>query len=258
MDPMISSGVLITSLPDWTPYAAVAVGGLAGATYAARRGFDAVGVFGLTFATGLGGLLLRDILLERGTPVVFTNPWYLVIALIAAIFGFFFAGLISQFDAALVLLDGLSVGFFAAAGAIASLRLHLPWPTAIFIGTVTAVGGIVIRDVLSGTAPVIVRPGQFVTVTAVAASSVFVGVYQLTDANFATSQVIAMLVALFLRIGTYWFGWSTGRAVDMSDRVWEYWARRKHIAQLEDEEWFTSTISSTGWKLPPTDEKPPT
>ena len=71
---------LVIALPSWTTYAAVAVSGLAGATYAARRGFDVVGVFGIAFATGLGGLLIRDLLITTGTPNILTQPLFAAVA----------------------------------------------------------------------------------------------------------------------------------------------------------------------------------
>ena len=111
---------MFSPLPSWTTYAAVAVSGLAGATYAAKRGFDVIGVFGIAFATGLGGLLIHDLLITTGTPEhpdaaticgggILDRPW------------FFFAGLISLFDSVMVILDGLAMGFLCTLVAGAAL-----------------------------------------------------------------------------------------------------------------------------------------
>lgn len=72
--PQVYTGA--TALPVWTLYLAVVVGGVAGATYAARRGFDVIGVLALSVTTGLGGLLMRDILLARG-PVVLRDSGFI-------------------------------------------------------------------------------------------------------------------------------------------------------------------------------------
>jgi len=212
---------------------AVAVSGLAGATYAAKRGFDAIGILGLTFATGLGGLLLRDILLQQGTPIIFTRPIYLVTAILTALLGFFFAGLIARFSSPLVILEGLALGFLSTAGAGAALSVGLNWSSAIFIGGVTAVGGQVLRDVLVGTAPQIVRPGVFFAVPAIVSSAIFV-IMIYAEAPVLWAQLLAMVVAMALRIGAYWFGWSTGSAADLSTRVWEFWGSVGKLAPIPE------------------------
>lgn len=224
---------LSVSVPSWAAYAAVAVSGVAGATEAARRGFDVVGVFGLAFATGVGGLLLRDLLLGTVAQNLFGEPWLLLTAFAAAVVGFFFAGFIARFDAAMIVLQGLAMGFLCVIGAEAALEARLPATSAVFIGAVTAVGGLVLRDVLAGTAPEIVRPGVFVAIPAILASILFVVMAELgIDAGLAL--VAAMALSLGLRAGAYWFGWHTGSAQDFSEKVWSFWIRRKPAAPVND------------------------
>lgn len=213
-------------LPSWLPYTAVAVSGLAGATYGAKRGFDVVGVVGLAFATGLGGLILRDLLVTSGTPNIFTQPMFVIVAFWTAVFGFFFAGLISRFESVLVVLDGLALGLLCALGAGAAIEAGLPPSSCIFVGVITAVGGPFLRDVLAGTAPTIVRPGAFIAIPAIVATSVFVVLIEL-DFNAGVAQVAAMVVSLIMRGGAQWFGWDTGSAADLSDKVWDFWSRKK-------------------------------
>ncbi len=217
---------LAVSLPSWLPYAAVAVSGLAGATYGAKRGFDVVGVVGLTFATGLGGLLLRDLLTSSATPNILSNPMFVIVAACTAVVGFFFAGLIARFEPVMVILDGIAMGLLCALGSGAALLAGLPWSSAVFVGVITAVGGPFLRDVLSGTAPSIVRPGAFITVPAIVASSVFVFLIGF-HFNPGVAQLAAMAVSLVMRAGAQWFGWSTGSASDLSDNVWSFWSRKK-------------------------------
>lgn len=52
------------AIPLWFDAVAVGFGGLAGALAARRRGFDIVGVLFLAVIGGLGGALLRDLLLQ--------------------------------------------------------------------------------------------------------------------------------------------------------------------------------------------------
>ncbi len=219
------AGVLIT-LPTWAPYVAVAVSGLAGAVDAAKRGFDVIGILSIAIVSGVGGLLLRDIVLQDGTPVVLTKPGFLATAGAVAVFGFFFAGLISRVNGALVVLEGLAIGFLCTVGATPALKLGLGYSSAVLTGVVTAVGGIVLRDILSGTAPRIVRPGSFVAIAALASTSVFVALLAIKT-NIVLAQFIAMAVALGLRIGAHWLGWGTRPANELADSVWGFWYRGK-------------------------------
>ena len=219
-------GGVVLILPSWAAYAAVAVSGLAGASYAAKRGFDVVGVFIIGMAAGLGGLLLRDVLLQVGTPVIFLDPVYLVIAFVAALVGFFFAGLISRLNPVIVILDGLAIGFMCTAGATSAMAANLAPSSVVFIAVITAVGGLILRDIMGGDAPKIVRPGTFVAIPAIVASTVFVVLLEMR-ANWTVAEVGTMCVALGLRAGAHWLGWRTTTAAETSDRVWDIWNRAK-------------------------------
>lgn len=226
LDSIAQAGQLAVGVPVWWAYVAIAVSGVAGATYAARRGFDVVGVFGIAFSTGLGGLLLRDLLLGNIRENLFTEPWFLVIAFGAAAFGFFFAGLIARFDTPMVILDGLAMGFLCSLGVQAGFLAELPLSSCVFLGFVTAVGGLILRDILAGNAPEVVRPGVFIAIPAIIASIAFALLVQY-DVAPSNALIVAMVISLALRAGAYWFGWHTGAAGHVSESVWSFWIRRK-------------------------------
>ena len=62
---------------------AITCAALAGSTAARRRGLDPVGVLCCAFISGLGGGLLRDILLQDGVPASIANPWNPAVAFAA-------------------------------------------------------------------------------------------------------------------------------------------------------------------------------
>lgn len=222
VDVVLDSAV---TLPAWTTLAAVVIGSLLGAEFGARRGFDVIGVLGLALAQGVGGLMLRDMLLQAGTPIVLLQPDLLVGAAAAAVAGFFFSGLISRAHELLVALEALAIGFLATVGATSALALALSWPSVIFIGTITATGGLVLRDVLAGDAPMVLRPGAFIAVAAVAGTSVFVLLVEETDVDAGLAQLVAIVVVFALRMLSRRLGWETRPAVDLTDRVWRLWHR---------------------------------
>ena len=54
---------------------AITCAALAGSTAARRRGLDPVGILCCACITGLGGGLLRDVLLQDGVPASIADPW---------------------------------------------------------------------------------------------------------------------------------------------------------------------------------------
>ncbi len=214
-----------TALPNWTLYLAVVVGGVAGATYAARRGFDVIGVLALSVTTGLGGLLLRDILLARG-PIVLRDNAFIWSAVVAAVIGFFFAGYIARFDRALLALEALAMGLLATVGTDSALRAGLGALSAIAVGTIVATAGPLLRDILGGDAPQLLRPGVFLGVIALGGSALYVLLESWTRQPLL-SQIIVILVVFATRIVALLWDWETRPADDLSDRVWSYWGKRQ-------------------------------
>jgi uncharacterized membrane protein YeiH len=214
-----------TALPTWTLYLAVVVGGLAGATYAARRGFDVIGVLTLSVATGLGGLLLRDILLARG-PIVLRDSDFILSAVAAAVIGFFFAGYIAKFDRALLGLEALAMGLLATVGTDSALRAGLGALPAIAVGTIVATAGPLFRDILGGDAPQLLRPGVVLGVIALGGSILYVALEAWTG-NPLLCQVIVIVAVFATRTVALLWRWETRPADDLSNRVWSYWNRKQ-------------------------------
>lgn len=217
-------------LPAWSPYAAVAFGAISGAAFAARRGFDVIGVIGLAIAQGLGGLLLMAILLQTGTPAVLTDGWYLIIVSAAGVLGFFFAGLIARAVQAAVILDALSLGLLCALGTNGALRTGLDAAPAVFIGVMTAVGGLILRDVMAGRAPQILRPGIYIALAALIGAIAFVLLVKV-GATLAVAQVVTVVIVTAIRWLSVHYGWRTREATDFSDRVWRLWGKKDKVAE---------------------------
>src|SRR5699024_12848758 len=66
----------------------VFVMGVAAGALASRLNFDAVGFAVIGIAAGLGGGIVRDLVLDFGVPAAFADPWYLACALSGAGFSF--------------------------------------------------------------------------------------------------------------------------------------------------------------------------
>jgi uncharacterized membrane protein YeiH len=128
---------------------------LSGATLAVSRRFDAFGVLVLASAAGLGGGVARDVLLD--VPPVALQTRYLVVPLAAAVLVFFFSPLVERLSGAVRLFDAAGLGLFVATGTAKALELGVGAVAAALLGCLSGIGGGVLRDVLAGVVPVVLR-----------------------------------------------------------------------------------------------------
>lgn len=139
---------------------------LSGAMTAVRKQMDLLGVMILGMVTAVGGGMIRDIILGITPPVAFREPVFALVALVisALIFAVIFfhvkgyqeiSG--AKFQQILMTADTLGLGAFTVAGVRAAFEsgmefgLFLP----VFLGTVTGVGGGLLRDMMAGDRPYI-------------------------------------------------------------------------------------------------------
>ena len=215
-------------VPYVVDLAAIVIGALTGGLLAAREGFAVSGVLLLAVSGGLGGGLIRDILLAHGTPVALTNRAYLPTVAVTAAVTFFFSGWLSRLTRLLVVLDAVTLGFFTVIGAQKAQLAGLPSASVVFIGVVTAVGGAVIRDVLLAQQAYIVRPGPYFAVAAlIGAVALTVLAGPLALPPLPVAAIVIVLVA-GLNVLSVWRGWEAPVAVDLPSRARSrYLARRR-------------------------------
>lgn len=162
-----------------------------GGVLARAERFDPIGFATLAILSGLGGGVLRDMMLQRGTPVALTDYAYVVTALAGAGIAFLVRVEGRIWNRTFVVVDALALGFWAAAGSQKTLVVGLGWLPAILLGTITAVGGGAIRDVVLRRIPSIFSRGPLYATCAIVASGVMVG---LSRAGQASAGLVAATV----------------------------------------------------------------
>ncbi|WP_448614691.1 trimeric intracellular cation channel family protein [Modestobacter sp. URMC 112] len=216
---LVAAAAETLRVPAAVDLAAIVIGALTGGLLAAREGFAVSGVLLLAVSGGLGGGLIRDVLLAQGPPVALTNPAYLPTVTVAAGVTFYFSGWLSRLTRLLVLLDAVTLGFFTVIGAQKAQLAGLPSASVVFIGTATAVGGAVIRDVLLAQRADIVQPGPYNAVAAlIGASALTVLAGPLEMPPLPVAAIVIVLVAT-LRVLSVWRGWEAPVAVDLPERA---------------------------------------
>jgi uncharacterized membrane protein YeiH len=182
---------------------------LGGAMARAAR-LDPVGFGVLAILSGLGGGLLRDTLLQQGTPVALVDPAYVLTALAGAAIAFVVHVEGRLWDRVFPYLDALALGCWAAVGAEKAIAFGLGWLPAVLLGTITAVGGGMIRDVVLRRIPSIFGGTTLYATSALIASGVMVA---LSRAGHPTiGLVAATLTGAALTLIARWRNWQLPEA----------------------------------------------
>lgn len=200
MDPSLSL-ILDTS--------GTAVFALSGALLAVRKNLDIVGVVVLSVAAGLGGGIIRDVLLGITPPAALENELYLLTATGAGMIGFFFHPRIGRLNSGIRLFDALGLGFFAISGTLLSLDAGLSPIPAVLLGTVSGVGGGVVRDILGAEIPLVLRQDVY-AVAALLGSAACVSVVRL---GYSTggAAFVGVTATFIIRMLALRFDWHAPR-----------------------------------------------
>lgn len=139
----------------------VAVFAISGVLAAAQAGMDWLGALVLASVTAIGGGTMRDLLLNRHPIFWVSDARYPWVILVTAVCTLVYAHHFVPARMALSVADALGLALFAITGAqIAESVRHSPLIT-VMVGTMTGSGGGVIRDLLSGQVPLMLRGGFY-------------------------------------------------------------------------------------------------
>lgn len=176
-----------------------------GGVIARAARLDLIGFAVLAILSGLGGGIIRDVLLQRGTPIALTDYDYLLTALAGAVVVFLIPVRGRIWDRVWPFVDALALGCWAAAGAQKTLAYGLGWLPAVLLGAVTAVGGGFVRDMVLRKVPSILGGNTLYATCALAASGVMVVLYR---TGFPTvGSVAATLAGAGLVLLARWQRW---------------------------------------------------
>ena len=160
-------------IPEWLDLSAVVVGAFAGVFVGQKYKLDLVGFVGMCLICALGGGLLRDAIMQVGSVYALESRWAIPLCVITAVVGFFFPGLLTRFPALYEWVDIVSVALFVVAGADKAMDYGLHGTATVLMGTITGVGGGMLRDVFLGEIPHVFRQSNLYALCAVVGSAVF-------------------------------------------------------------------------------------
>lgn len=137
--------------------AGTAVFAVTGALAAGRKRMDIFGVVVLGCVTALGGGTLRDVILGSQPIFWVSDTHYLAVATIAAICTFVSARVWTLPVTVLMYADALGLAVFTVIGFQKAFQITHAYGIAIVMGMTTGVAGGLVRDILSGEVPLILR-----------------------------------------------------------------------------------------------------
>src|SRR5918911_5578597 len=171
--------------------------GLSGGLAAVRARLDLFGVVVLAAVVGLAGGITRDVLI--GTPPATFRDWrYLAAAAAAGTVCFFAGRVLERAQPSIMVFDALGLGLFAVTGATKALQFGLGPVQAILLGTITGVGGGMLRDLLLREVPTVLREGLY-AIPALLGATVPVVAHQAGSKN-PVFPVLGALVCVVVRL----------------------------------------------------------
>jgi uncharacterized membrane protein YeiH len=179
---------------------------ITGALVGVRKGLDVFGVLVLALVTGLGGGFLRDLLIGAVPPATLTDWRYLVVPVVAGLLTFFLHPGVGRLERLVNVFDAAGLGLFCVTGTLKALAYGLgPLPAAL-LGMITGIGGGVVRDLLAGRVPVVLRREIYATPAFLGAGLVVVS----SEADFYAPwvAVAAAVLCFVIRMFAVRRGWN--------------------------------------------------
>ena len=162
------------AVPIWLDLMCVGIGAFQGALFAIfYNRFDLVGVISVSIIAGLGGGILRDLLLSAGRPSGMQDK-YILTAVAGAAAALIIGRWYRKSSGVVVLLDSVAMALFAIAGTYKAILFDTSDLVAIILGIITAVGGGVLRDIVCRVTPQIFTGGPLYATATAIGSTVFV------------------------------------------------------------------------------------
>jgi uncharacterized membrane protein YeiH len=193
--------------------AGTSVFAIEGAMMAIEGDLDLLGVLVLAFATALGGGIARDILIGATPPKALSDWRYPVVAFGGGIIAFLGHQFVRAVPNTVIIgLDAAGLSLFAIAGTQKSLAYRIPPFIAILMGTVTAVGGGTMRDVLLTHVPAVLRIDVYATAALAGSTAMVIG--RRCKLPPALAAMIGVALCFGLRVVSVWQHWNLPKAID--------------------------------------------
>jgi uncharacterized membrane protein YeiH len=194
---------------------------ISGALLGVRKNFDVFGMVVLAEVTALGGGIFRDLIIGAVPPAAFTDLGSFVTPFVATALVFFLHPQVERIQAGVYVFDAAGLGLFCVTGTTKAYEYGLGLTASAALGTATAVGGGVLRDVLANEVPSLLRWDRDLYAVPAIVGAALTVVCVHFDVFNALTGTLAALVALLVRLLAMRYHWRAPRA----------WRRRSEAAE---------------------------
>ncbi len=213
MTPLVISdfGFGKLGVTDYISLVAATTNAFNGALLARRpdhyKHFTVAGIIILAYAGGIGGGIIRDVLLNK-VPSPLINPWYLILCLAAAVIALLIDYYTEQRfkDGLFQLMTAFTLPWYAIVGAQSALGAHLGYIAAVLIGIIATTAGRWIIDTACNVVPKQLVRGEFFVVSA-ALTGIAYTVCDEFGFSIIASTIVAFLVGFGFRLTAQTLGW---------------------------------------------------
>ncbi len=178
---------------------------LSGGLLAVQKKFDLFGVLFLSFVVAVAGGIMRDLLIGAVPPVAINEIHYFLIAIAGGLITFYAYPKVASLKQQMLLLDAIGLGLFAVLGAQKAIEHNINPLMAAVLGMITGIGGGMLRDVLAGEVPSVLKSDIY-AVAALAAGAIVAGGYALAVPE-PYPLLLGAGVCIFLRLMALYRGW---------------------------------------------------
>ncbi|MDZ7928626.1 MAG: trimeric intracellular cation channel family protein [Rhodococcus sp. (in: high G+C Gram-positive bacteria)] len=177
-----------------------------GALIGVHRRLDLFGVCVVGITTGIGGGIIRDLLLGIHPPTSLDTWPNLTVGFVASLFVFVAHRQMGKVRRGVLVLDAFGMGLFASTGATIALAAGGSALAGALIGTTTAVAGGVIRDVLVNEVPLLLHRDLYALPALLGATAVVLAEAATLPEN--VGLIVGTLLATGLRLLALWRKWN--------------------------------------------------
>ena len=142
---------------------------ISGASLGVRRHMDLFGVLVLATVTATAGGVMRDVLVGEIPPLAIADWKPVTVAVVAGLLTFYFKPIVRAFRSPVLVFDAAGLAVFAVVGTQKALERDIPFGSAVLLGIVSAIGGGLVRDLMTAQVPTVLR-AEIYAVVALAAS----------------------------------------------------------------------------------------
>jgi uncharacterized membrane protein YeiH len=180
--------------------------GVSGGVLAVRKQMDLFGVLVLSVVAAVGGGMMRDVLLGH-TPPATLNDWrYITVAASAGLLVFADHGRVGRWQSLIVTFDAAGLSLFTVTGTVAALHAGLSSVASALLGMLTGIGGGVLRDVLAGEVPFVLRKEIYALASLLGALIIIAASHARILGNI--TSLVAAAATFGLRMLSVWRGWN--------------------------------------------------